>query len=110
MQSEKVATVGSGKSRREYWRRVLETWSRSGVSQTAFCREQGLSRNAFTYWKRQMGIASRRRGGFVELRSRLEPVVSRKVEIRLRNGMRMSVDSGCDPAGLAEMVRALEAL
>jgi len=35
----------------EYWRAVLKQCSQSQQSQSAFCKEQGLNKNTFWYWK-----------------------------------------------------------
>ena len=36
------------------WSEHLNTWSSSGLTQVAYCREHGLRPNQFTYWKRKL--------------------------------------------------------
>ena len=49
-----------------YWRRYLDRWERSGLSQAAFCRRHGLKAVTFAWWKRKLGAGAasqQRRGG-----------------------------------------------
>lgn len=39
---------------RAVWRERLREWARSGESQAAYCREQGLNANTFCGWKRRL--------------------------------------------------------
>ena len=39
---------------RASWRRHIEAWSRSGLSQAEYCRRHGLQRKAFSRWKRRL--------------------------------------------------------
>ncbi len=40
--------------RRRYWRGMVETWRRSGLTQTEFCRQRGFNQGTFNWWKRQL--------------------------------------------------------
>lgn len=99
-------------SRQTYWQGVLETWRRSGLNQSAFCREQSVSRYAFNYWKNKLSSPDETAEAerFVELSVLPRSQWSGRVEITLRNGMMLSTDSSCDPGVVAEMARALEAV
>jgi len=37
--------------RAQFWKHHIEEWSRSGLTQAAYCRENDLRPNRFTYWK-----------------------------------------------------------
>ena len=39
--------------KRRYWRQHLNEWQASGWSQVAYCRQHGLSRFQFQYWKKR---------------------------------------------------------
>jgi hypothetical protein len=39
--------------KRRYWREHLDAWQASGLTQVAYCRQLGLSRFQFQYWKRR---------------------------------------------------------
>lgn len=36
------------------WREHLDTWARSGLSQSAYCRREGVSFHRFRYWKSKL--------------------------------------------------------
>ena len=38
----------------EYWRGMVEEWRRSGLKQSAYCRQRHLSYSAFYYWRRKL--------------------------------------------------------
>lgn len=40
-------------SKRRFWAAHVAAWERSGLTQTAYCREYGLSRHAFGWWRRK---------------------------------------------------------
>ena len=44
------------------WRRLIEMQAASGLSQNAFCAQQGLSRATFGYWKRKLRQAESTQG------------------------------------------------
>jgi hypothetical protein len=47
------ATVDLG--RRSYWRQVLASWRRSGLSVRIFCRTEGVNEPQFYWWRRRLG-------------------------------------------------------
>jgi len=128
-----------GISEREaHWRQALADWSRSGLSEVAFCRERGLSPSAFHWWKGELVrrdaarrsrssspssakaqevkpkpalVAVRVAEGAVD-RATVAPKanggVEGAVEVVLMNGRRVRVGSGFDGELLAQVVRALE--
>ena len=40
--------------KREQWSAHLAQWRDSGLSQTAYCRERGVSLARFGYWRRRL--------------------------------------------------------
>ena len=48
-----------------FWRRELTSWQSSGLSQAEYQRTHGLTKNAFTYWKRKLLGSSRATATFV---------------------------------------------
>ena len=42
------------RQREAHWREVLAEWAKSGLTQTAFCRERGVSLSAFGWWKGEL--------------------------------------------------------
>ena len=39
-----------------YWRKLISAWSRSGQTQAAFCRKQGVKYWSFCWWKRKLAL------------------------------------------------------
>jgi hypothetical protein len=40
--------------KREYWKRIMERWQLSGISQKAYCANEGINCHNFAYWRRQI--------------------------------------------------------
>jgi len=50
-----MSKIGRGGTERgRYWRRWLEKWERSGLTQAEFCRRHGLKAGNFAWWKRKL--------------------------------------------------------
>jgi len=45
-----------GAERAAYWRELIAAWPRSGQTQAAFCREQGVTYWSFCRWKRKLAL------------------------------------------------------
>ncbi|MCF6248639.1 MAG: IS66 family insertion sequence element accessory protein TnpB [Desulfobacula sp.] len=41
----------ANKKRSQFWENHLKEWSQTGLSQNAYCRNNNLRPNQFTYWK-----------------------------------------------------------
>ncbi len=55
----RVLTDGRVRRTESEWRSILARYERSGLSESAFCREVKLSRSTFMKWKRRLaGIAA----------------------------------------------------
>lgn len=44
----------SSQSKRSYWQAHINEWSKSGVTQKSFCRENNLSLATFGYWRKKL--------------------------------------------------------
>lgn len=42
------------RERRAFWQEHLAQWQASGMSQVAYCRQQGLMLAQFGYWKKRL--------------------------------------------------------
>ncbi|WP_428635189.1 IS66 family insertion sequence element accessory protein TnpA, partial [Sedimenticola sp.] len=40
------------KQQQQHWAEHLQAWRESGLSQQAYCQQQGLKPHQFWYWKR----------------------------------------------------------
>lgn len=96
------------------WQRHVEAWRESGLSQAAYCHQQGLNRKTFSVWTRRIqGDSSLGKGAPLELRPiQLEPpapVASTpaSVMLRLANGVQLELTTAVPPGWLAELLRCL---
>lgn len=100
--------------RQRFWRDHMERWRESGLTQTAYCQRQGMSRWAFGRWKRRLeGTASRKKASLVPVRLRDDKPRRRPsggetgVVVEVDEGLRLRLARGFDAAVLAEAVAAL---
>lgn len=45
--------MGMNDERRQCWLGHVQAWRASGLTQVAYCQQQGLKPKAFSYWSRQ---------------------------------------------------------
>ena len=83
-----------------FWRRHIATQEQGALSQVAYCREQGISDKAYTYWKRRLrnGVGAPKPKLFVEFKN------PRTARILFPNGAVLECDSGIDAAWLGAVI------
>jgi transposase-like protein len=104
--------------RATYWAGLVARWQESGVSQLAFCRQEGINAGTFAWWKRQLRKAP---GEVPQGRERPREAAERFVEVRLTNssplstyevvlprGRSIRVPSQFDPQTLSRLITAVE--
>ncbi len=92
--------------KRAQWVERLAAWERSGLSQTAWCREHGVPLARFGYWRRRLSGAV---GATAVLPIRVAPApMPAALEARLPNGVVLRLPLS-DPAALLPWLRALGA-
>ena len=84
-------------------RAALRAFASSGLSQSAFCRREGLDPQRLRAWQRKLG-SSREPATFVEIAPRL----AERVEVVLPSGVVVRVSESVDAAALRRIVDALE--
>jgi hypothetical protein len=95
---------------RTFWRCHLEQWQHSGLTQIEYCRQQDVSRDRFSYWKKRLlpaqapGPTPLAGPGFLRVQ-----VASggARVAVVLDGRLRVEVQPGFDPATLRAVVQAL---
>jgi transposase len=99
-----------GQQRRKFWENHLRSWQVSGLSQTGYCREHGLSNKSFVYWKKRL-VPARVALSLVEV-PRVQPpsVLSACAPLRLMLGNRygIEIERGFDEQTLERLLRVLE--
>ena len=95
---------------RRFWQRHIEKHRASGMSRAAYCREQGLSYHAMTYWTRRLAVQDERPNGRASFP--IVPVATiapdllgcgdrQRPELSIhlsRHEVRIDVQHGCQPA------------
>ena len=94
------------------WRRHLQRQRAGGLSVREYCLDHHLTESAFYFWRRTIAERDREaKPAFVPvvLADEPSPTSDSPIEIRLANGRRLRVRSGCDRRLLADIVALLEA-
>jgi hypothetical protein len=96
------------------WRRHVEAWRESGLSQADYCRQQNLNPKTFSLWTRRVqDDLSLSMGSPLELIAvqvaPSAPVASTSasVMLRLANGVQLELSTAASPGWLAELLRCL---
>lgn len=102
------------KSTRTRWAAHVAAWQSSGLSQSAYCRRQGLSLASFGYWRRQLrtdepdaNVPVTQALVPIQVAPAPVPLSSPWVEVCLSNGLRVRCPGVGDAASVAALVRAL---
>ena len=95
--------------KRRRWQKILKNWKESGKTQSAYCREYGLSYHQFQYWmKRQRFMTI---PGFIELRP--ENACHEKAHPPLQlivGGCQVAIERDFDPVALQQLIGILARL
>ncbi|WP_256127253.1 IS66 family insertion sequence element accessory protein TnpA [Xanthomonas euvesicatoria] len=86
-------------SKREQWAEHVQAWRVNGLSQVAWCREQGLSLASFGYWRRRLAKGPVAPAGG-ELPLRVQPVAARRIRLP-PCGRRDAAVAGAGRSGVA---------
>ena len=91
------------------WARHIEAWQGSGLSQAAYCRQQGLSTAYFSQRLRAGRAAAAVGVGPALIPVRVEPAVSAGEPVVLHSGQgqRLAMPASVSPRWLAELLQCL---
>jgi len=62
----KTEQTANASDKRAYWAAHVRAWRASGLSQTEYCRREGLNRNLLSQWKGKLEGGRRKRKPEVE--------------------------------------------
>jgi len=98
-----------------HWRRHVEAWRESGLSQAVYCRQQGLNHKTFSVWTRrvQVDLTLDKNAPLGLLPVQVESsasVASTQVSmmLRLAHGAQLELSTDVPPRWLAELLRCLD--
>ena len=98
--------------KRRFWKAHIERWRTSGLSQVAYCRDNGLAPHQLTYWKKRL-VPADTGVSFVPLKLTGNlPVPAARCPINLftPNGYRIEVGTGFDPMVLKQLISVVSAV
>jgi hypothetical protein len=75
------------KQKQSLWRARIEEWRGSGLSQSRYCRERGISLATFGYWKRCLAEKSEER--FVRFKPQAPRRKRKRLCLILPDGMKL---------------------
>ena len=100
--------VGKRASRGDYWRAQIEAQERSGKSVVGFCKDQGLTEQAFYFWRKRLRNQQPVRFALLETEVvRPQPATEVGLELVLATGERLRIGAGVETATLRRVLEAL---
>jgi len=95
--------------RRAKWTRLVSQWRASGLSAREFAAREGLNRGTLYRWSATLGRAAPPSGGFVEVPAPVPAAEEGRIEVVVREQVRIRVSGAFDAGLLRRVVEALEA-
>ena len=110
--AEKLSRAEESKRKREYWKRHIEGWQESGLSQSEYCRLHELKEHLFFYWKKRIVKPTGTKFVSLNLGSVFETGAPKTGCLRLivSNGFKIEIDAGFDPQLLRQLIIVLRGL
>jgi transposase len=94
------------------WRNLISEQGRSGQSVAAFCRDRGIIKHQFFYWKKRLRQSATSQFLAVQIASAKEPTtraaLSTTIEVRLSNGRSLVVAPNFDANHLRALLAVVE--
>jgi hypothetical protein len=87
--------------KQDFWKEHSEAWKASELTQVAYCAQQGISYQSFTYQHKRMAMKSQRSTiGFVEAKPEANAVSHQTagLQLMLPNGIRIGITNEVNPA------------
>jgi hypothetical protein len=94
------------------WQNLISEQGRSGQSAAAFCRDRGVIKHQFFYWKKRLQRSATSQFVAVQIASAKEPTtraaLSTPIEVRLSNGRSLVVAPNFDANHLRALLAVVE--
>lgn len=102
------------KEKQDFWKTHIESWQQSNLTQTEYCRSNGLSIKSFGYRKRRILESPEHSLSFVPVTIQAEPVTTFRSESPLQlvllNGLKIEIADDFNPLLLKKLIRTAEAV
>jgi hypothetical protein len=99
--------TGEQQGKRNFWKRHIEGWSRSGSIQAEYCRRHKLSAKSFTYWKGRFRQKSAVSFVPVEVKPEAEMADNSTGLVLCKDGYRIEIKEGFKAEALGKVLRTL---
>lgn len=75
----------------EHIKSLIRSWELSGLSKSAFCRDQQMSYHKFNYWHKRIGTPVRSAAAFVPVEViNSRTALTERITVRSKSGMEVS--------------------
>ena len=97
-----------------HWRRHVDAWRESGLSQAVYCRQQGLNHKTFSVWTRRVQVDLSMDKNVplgllpVQVESSASVAAQASMMLRLAHGAQLELSTDVPPRWLAELLRCLD--
>jgi len=95
-------------AKKQFWKEHVQSWHKSNIDQTEYCRRHGLKRHTFWYWKEKFSKVS---SGVslvpVPLKINIPPT-QKPLVVNIDNRFRIEVSGDFEVATLGKLVHTLE--
>jgi transketolase len=98
--------------RRNYWQEQFESWEKSGIPQSEYCRQNNIDIHLFSKWKNKLlKIDEKKENKFVRIpQKKMINELSRasEIELAIRDQYKIKVANNFDPETLKKLVSTLK--
>jgi hypothetical protein len=91
-----------------YWQNHIASWKESGLSQTAYCRRNGINKNAFT-WRRR-SFANQTVPGMIRVSEKVVAVLQKQqksLELKINNKLSIAISPDFNAELLTKLLKTL---
>jgi hypothetical protein len=96
-------------SKARSWEKHITAWRSSGLSQAEYCRNNGLVKSQFWYWRKRFDQSDTHQVTFVPVSvpSIRPSQQSGAIRVITPNGYRIELENGFDPNGMRALIDAV---
>jgi hypothetical protein len=91
---------------KEQWSAHVHNWEISGLSQNEYCRQNDLSKDTFSNWKRRF---LKQANLFVQIKPK-KVIHQSKMKVIINETLKIEVEPGYDPDQLKSLVNLLRSM
>ncbi|MFK7848801.1 MAG: hypothetical protein AB8G77_26170 [Rhodothermales bacterium] len=100
--------------KRSYWKKHIDSWQETGLTQTEYCRHHNLKHHQLVYWKKRF-LKSETDVSFIPIK--LEDLLDLPTQsdcaalcLVINNHLKIEIRAGFDPQLLRQLIFALRGL